>query len=64
MQQTFLRELKEEWNLLVKWLPGKDNDTDLFTKNLDGPAFGKFSQAYVGVDVYAPDPLSREGIGS
>ncbi len=62
--QTFLRELKEEWKVLVKWLPGKDIDAYLFTKNLDGPAFERFSQVYVGNDEYAPEPLSREGVGS
>ncbi len=50
--------------LLVKWLLGKDIDTELFTKNLDSPAFEKFAQVYVRVDVYAPDPLSWEGVGS
>ncbi len=49
---------------MVKWLPGKDNDADFFTKNLDGLAFDQFSQVYFGVDAYSPDPLSREGIGS
>ncbi len=32
VKQTFLRELKEEGKLLMKWLPGQDNDADLFTK--------------------------------
>ncbi len=50
--------------LLMKWLAGKDNDADTFTKILDGPTFERFSQVYVGVDAYAPDPLSWEGIGS
>ncbi len=48
----------------MKWLPGKDNDADMFTKNLDGPAFERFAQVDVGVDEYAPDPSSREGVGS
>ena len=54
--QTVLQKLKEEGKLLVKWLPVKDNDADLFTKNLDGTAFERFSQVYVGVDDFAPDP--------
>ncbi len=62
--QTFLHNLKEEGKLLVKWLPGKDNNTGLFTKNLEGPVFEQFSQVCVGVDVYVPDPLSQEGVGS
>ncbi len=48
----------------MKWLPGKDNDAELFTKNLDGPAFEKFSQLCASVDDYEPDPSSREGVGS
>ncbi len=64
MRQTFLNELKEEEKLLVKWLPGKDSNTGMFTKNLDGPAFEQFAQVYGDVDAYAPDPLSQEGIKS
>ncbi len=64
MRQTFLRKLKEEWKLLVKWLPGKDDDAEMFTKNLDGTTFEQFSQVYVGVNAYAPDPLIWEGVGS
>ncbi len=44
VRQTFLRKLKEEGKLLVKWLPGTYNDADMFNKNLDGLAFEKFSQ--------------------
>ncbi len=62
--QTFLCKLKEEGKLLVKWLPGKDNDADMFTKNLDGPAFERFAQVYVSVDDYAPDPSSWESVGN
>ena len=64
VHQTFFQKLKEEGKLLVKWLPGNDNDADMFTKNLDGPSFEQFSQVYVGFDYYAPDPSSREGVGS
>ena len=48
----------------MKWLPVKDNDADLFTKNLNGPAFERFAQIYVGVDDYSPDLLGQEGVGS
>ena len=58
MCQIFIKELKEEGKLLVKWLPGKDNNADMFTKNLDGPAFERFAQVYVGNDEYAPEHLS------
>ena len=64
VHQTFLHKLEEEGKLLEKSLPDKDNDTDLFTKNLVGPVFEKFSQVYVGVDAYAPDSSSWEGVVS
>ena len=63
VRQTFLRELKEEGNLLVIWLPGKDNNADMFTKNIDGLVFEQFAQVYVGNDEYASDPSSGEGSG-
>lgn len=62
VRQTFLRELKEEGILIVKWIPGSENDSDMFTKNLEGPLFERFAQVYVGVDEYTPDSLSREGV--
>ena len=34
VRQCFLRELKEEGTLIVKWLPSSENESDLFTKNL------------------------------
>ena len=62
--QTILQKLKEGGKLLVKWLPGKDNNADMFTKNLDGPVFERFAKVYFGNDEYTPEPLSREGVGS
>ena len=56
--------MKEKGKLLMNWLPGKDDDEDLFSKNLDGPAYEQIDQVYVSVDVYVPDPLSRESVGS
>jgi hypothetical protein len=35
VRYQFLRELKEKGILRVKWIPGNENDSDLFTKNLD-----------------------------
>jgi len=40
-RQLFLRELKEEGVLSIKWKSGEDNPSDLFTKNLPGPLFRK-----------------------
>ena len=51
-KQVFLCELKEDGILVVKWIPTDTNDSDLFTKNLDGPLFKKFAKVYVGEDEY------------
>ena len=51
-KQVFLRELKEDGILVVEWIPTDTNDSDLFTKNLDGPLFKKFAKVYVGDDEY------------
>jgi len=54
VRQVFLRELKESGILIVKWIAGVDNDSDMFTKNLNGPMFERFAEVYVGVDDYTP----------
>lgn len=51
-KQVFLRELKEEGILIIKWVSTDENEADLFTKNLDGPLFAKFAKAFVGDDEY------------
>ena len=50
----FLRELKEANVLRVVWTPTKDNPADMFTKNLQGPLFGKHAEVLVGKDEYMP----------
>jgi hypothetical protein len=37
VKEWFLRGLKEEGIVEVRWIPGDDNSADLFTKNLAGP---------------------------
>ena len=54
VRQCFLRELKEEGILIVKWTPGATNVADLFTKNLAGPLFEEFTQVFVKKDEYTP----------
>ena len=51
-KQVFLRKLKEDEILLVRWIPTEENESDLFMKNLDGPLFAKFAKAFVGDDEY------------
>ena len=43
---AFLRELKEEGVLEIRWIKGGDNSSDLFTKNVDGMTFEKHELEY------------------
>ena len=51
-RQYYFRELKEKKLLVVRWLPGSDNSSDLYTKNLARREFEKHAAAYVGNDEY------------
>lgn len=48
VKQCFLRELKESKQLIVNWIPGSENNADMFTKNLDGPIFKKYAELLLG----------------
>jgi hypothetical protein len=48
IKQCFLRELKEAKQLIVNWIPGSENNADMFTKNLDGPLFKKYVEMLLG----------------
>jgi hypothetical protein len=48
----FLRGYKENGVLEVVWIPGSENEADLFTKNLGGPLFRRFAPVFVGEDEY------------
>jgi hypothetical protein len=52
IRQSFLRELNEEGIIMVKWIPTEENSTDIFAKNLNGPAFAKHASTYIGIDEY------------
>jgi hypothetical protein len=52
IQHSFLRELNEEGIIMVKWIPTEENSADIFTKNLNGPAFEKHASSYIGIDEY------------
>lgn len=57
VRSCFLRELKEAGIIKVNWIAGSENDSDIHTKNLDGPLYEKFAQVYSGHDEYTPkDP--------
>jgi hypothetical protein len=43
-----LQELKEATVLVLKWLPGSENEADIFTKSLDGPLFKCYAGLLLG----------------
>jgi hypothetical protein len=48
VKQCFLRELKEAKVLVVKWIPGLENEADIFMKNLDRPLFKHYAELLLG----------------
>ncbi len=34
--------------LVVKWIPGSENEADIFTKNLDGLLFKRYAELLLG----------------
>ena len=60
VRQCFLRELKESKIMDIHWVKGTENDTDVFTKKLDGPAFKKCIKTLVGYDAYMKSPATAE----
>jgi hypothetical protein len=57
---NFLRELKEQGLLIVRWIPTSANTSDLFTKNLNGPDFEWQTAYYVGIDEYMKQQKKHE----
>jgi hypothetical protein len=51
--------------LVIKHIPGEDNDADIFTKNTAASVFNKHIPVYVGVDEYMEESQgqskSRDG---
>jgi hypothetical protein len=43
---AFIRELKEQGILQIKWIKGGNNPADMFTKNLDRKTFEKHAEVY------------------
>jgi hypothetical protein len=50
VRQLYLRDLKEDGLVRVKWIPTEENSVDVFTKNLYGPLYEKHIKVYVGTD--------------
>ncbi len=51
IKHCFLQELKEAKVLVVKWIPGLENEADIFTKKLDGPLFKHYAELLLGKGV-------------
>ncbi len=52
VQSMFLRELKEASVLVIKWIAGAVNEADIFTKNLDGLTFQRYTRIFMGGTEY------------
>ena len=52
VRMYFLRELKEQGLVRIKWCPSENVCSDLFTKNLPGSLFHKHVKTYCGIDEY------------
>jgi hypothetical protein len=61
VRQCFLQEPKESKVMDIRWIKGSENNTDAFTKNLDGPAFEKCSRTLEGQDVHMKSYTSEQG---
>jgi hypothetical protein len=48
----YLRELKDQGMIVIKHIPGEDNETDIFTKNTPTAIFNKHVVQFVGHDKY------------
>ena len=44
---NFLRELKEQGDIQVEWIPNTDMSSNIFTKNVGGKDFQHHSSVYV-----------------
>ena len=52
VRMHYLRELKDQGMIVIKHIPGEDNETDIFTKNTSTATFNKHVVQFVGHDEY------------
>ena len=50
MKLKWLRELKDGNFICMVWIPTEDNESDIWTKNVDGPTFDRHVICLVGRD--------------
>ena len=62
---AFVRELKEEGKLIIKWIPTEENESDIYTKNVDSTLFNKHVSKLIGKDEYMWEKMTnrkRKGV--
>jgi hypothetical protein len=52
VQNYFLRELKDQVLLTIRYIPGDDKNSNIFTKNLTAVVFNHHIPHYLGLDDY------------
>ena len=52
VRNYFLRDLKDEGTLVIRHVPGDDNDADIFTKNVTAAIHERHIPKFVGIDEY------------
>ena len=55
VRNHFLREFKDMVLIQCRYVPGPENDADIFTKNVTAAIFEKPIPKFVGVDEYMRD---------
>ncbi len=48
VKSVLLWELIEADVLVIRWISGTTNEADIFTKNLDGPTFQRYTKIFTG----------------
>ena len=64
VKQHFIRELKQLGTVIVVWIPGDQNESDLYTKNLGGPDYNRHTEKFCGEDKYYVNLRAKEGVGA
>ena len=52
VRNFFVNELKDEGRLIIKHIPGDENDADIFTKNTAAQVFNKHVPKFVSKNEY------------
>ena len=52
VRNYFLRELKDQGIIVIRHVPGDENEADIFTKNTSGQVYEKHIRKFVRDDEY------------